>query len=160
MIDLNKLIVKDLIVDEDITFHDKPLINGLKEVLNAHYNGSIKLNEDNEIELDLVLTGDMLLIDSVTLDEITKPFIIKIEENIDENDENMAEYFDKTQNTLDIEEILWQNIVLEVPIRIRKDDEEVSLEGDGWGLNKENDEEIDPRFAKLAEAFDHERSEQ
>ena len=159
MIDLSKLVVKDLVVDEDITFKDKPLINGLKEVSNAHYSGSIKLNDDNEIDLDLDLTGDMLLIDSVTLDEFIKPFSIKIEETINQNDENMAEYFDKMQNTLDIEEILWQNIVLEVPIRIRKDDKDVSLSGDGWGLNKESKEEIDPRFAKLAEAFDQERSE-
>ena len=159
MIDLNKLIVKDLILDEDVVFTNRPLINGLKEVKNAHYSGTIKLNEDDQIELDLILTGDMILTDSVTLEEINKPFNIKIEENIDEKDENMTEYFDKTQNTLDIEEILWQNIVLEVPIRIRKDDKDISLEGEGWGLNKEVKEEIDPRFAKLAEIYDHERSE-
>jgi len=159
MIDLNKLIIKDLIVDEDITFTNKPLINGLKEVRKAHYSGSIKLNMDDEIELDLLLTGEMLLIDSVTLDEFTKPFSIKIEQTINENDENNQEYFDKMQNTLDIEEILWQNIVLEVPIRIRKDDKDISLSGEGWGLNKEDEEEIDPRFAKLAEIYDQERSE-
>ena len=160
MIDLNKLVIKDLIVDDDISFVDKPLINGLKEVKNAHYEGSIRLNEDEQIELDLTLTGDMVLIDSMTLDEISQPFSIKIEETYDKNDENMQEYFDKMQNTLDIEEILWQNIVLEVPIRIRKDDKDVTLEGEGWGLNKEEKEEIDPRFAKLTEIYDHERSEQ
>ena len=159
MIDLSKLVVKDLVVDEDILFDDKPLLNGLKEVKNAHYTGNIKLNMDDEIELDLLLSGDMLLIDSVTLDEFIKPFSIKIEETINQNDENMAEYFDKMQNTLDIEAILWQNIVLEVPIRIRKDDEEVTLEGNGWGLNKEDEEDIDPRFAKLKEIYDDERRE-
>ena len=159
MIDLNKLVIKDLTVSEDVVFQDKPLINGLKEVKNAHYSGTIKLNVDEQIELDLLFTGVMVLIDSITLDSIDWPFSIKIEETLDENDENMAEYFDKTQNTLDIEAILWQNIVLEVPIRIRKDDKDVSLEGEGWGLNKESNEEIDPRFAKLAEIYDHERSE-
>ena len=159
MIDLNKLVIKDLIVDEDVTFTDRPLISGLKKVNKAHYSGTIKLNEEEQIELDLDFTGDMILTDSVTLDEITMPFNIKIEETIDEKDENMAEYFDKMQNTLDIEAILWQNIVLEVPIRIRKDDSDISLEGNGWGLNKEDEEDIDPRFAKLAEAFDHERRE-
>ena len=160
MIDLNKLIINDLTVDEDITFQDKPLINGLKEVKNAHYSGTIKLNVDEQIELDLSLTGQMVLTDSVTLDDFSKPFDIKIEETIDEKDENMVEYFDKMQNTLDIEAILWQNIVLEVPIRIRKDDEDISLEGEGWGLNKEEKEEIDPRLAKLTEIYDRERSEQ
>ncbi len=160
MIDLSKLVIKDLIVDEDVSFNDKPLINGLKEVKNAHYSGKVSLNEEEQIELDLELTGDMVLTDSVTLEEFLKPFTIKIEETLDEKDENMAEYFDKMQNTLDIEAILWQNIVLEVPIRIRKEDNDISLEGNGWGLNKESKEEIDPRFAKLADLYDHERSEQ
>ena len=157
MIDLNKLVVKDLLVDEDVSFDNGIKINGLKEVKNAHYKGSIKLNVDEEIELDLLLTGEMVLIDSVTLDDFIKPFSIKIEETLNENDENNQEYFDKMQNSLDIEAILWQNIVLEVPIRIRKDDEDISLEGEGWGLNKKENEEIDPRFAKLAEMYDHER---
>ena len=160
MIDLSKLVIKDLIVDKDVSFNDKPLINGLKEVKNAHYSGKVSLNEEEQIELDLELTGDMVLTDSVTLEEFLKPFTIKIEETLDEKDENMAEYFDKMQNTLDIEAILWQNIVLEVPIRIRKEDNDISLEGNGWGLNKESKEEIDPRFAKLADLYDHERSEQ
>ena len=159
MIDLNKLVIKDLLVDENIEFIDKPKVNGLKEVNNGHYKGIIKLNSEDEIELDLNLTGNMILIDSVTLEEINQPFNIKILETLNENDENTQEYFDKLQNTLDIEAILWQNIVLEVPIRIRKDDSDISLEGEGWGLNKEIKEEIDPRFAKLAEAYDHERSE-
>ena len=160
MIDLSKLVIKDLIVDEDVSFNDKPLINGLKEVKNAHYSGKVSLNEEEQIEIDLELTGDMVLTDSVTLEEFLKPFTIKIEETLDEKDENMAEYFDKMQNTLDIEAILWQNIVLEVPIRIRKEDNDISFEGNGWGLNKESKEEIDPRFAKLADLYDHERSEQ
>ncbi len=159
MIDLSKLVVKDLSVDEDISFDEESKINGLKEIKNAHYSGTIKLNIDNEIELDLLLKGEMVLIDSLTLEEFIKPFNIKIEDTLSENDENMAEYFDKMQNTLDIKEILWQNIVLEVPIRIRKDDQDITLEGEGWGLNQEEKEEIDPRLAKLAELYDHEGRE-
>ena len=159
MIDLNTLVIKDLTLDEDIIFNDMPKVNGLKSLNNVHYKGIIKLNIEDEIELDLELTGNMILIDSVTLEEINQPFKIKIEETLNENDENNQEYFDKTQNTLDIEAILWQNIVLEVPIRIRKDDKDISLEGEGWGLNKEVKEEIDPRLAKLTQIYDHERRE-
>ena len=150
---------KDLTVDDDIVFNDMPKVNGLQSLKNVHYKGTIRLNSEEEIELDLELTGNMILIDSVTLEEINQPFNIKIEETLNENNENSQEYFDKMQNTLDIEAILWQNIVLEVPIRIRKDAKDISLEGEGWGLNKEVKEEIDPRFAKLAEIYDHERSE-
>ena len=44
-------------------------------------------------------------------------------------------------------------------VSFRKDDKDISLSGEGWGLNKEDEEEIDPRFAKLAEIYDQERSE-
>lgn len=154
MIELNKLIIKDLIVDEDIIFENKSLINGLKDVKNAHYSGAIKLNEDENIELDLLLTGKMILIDSITLNEIEKDFEIKIEETLRQEDDNFKEYFNNLQNTLDISEILWQNIVLEVPIRIRQDEEDITLEGEGWQLNKKDEEEIDPRLAKLQELLD------
>lgn len=154
MIDLNKLIIKDLIVDEDIVFENKSLINGLKEVKNAHYNGTIKLNEEENIELDIILTGKMVLIDSISLNEFERDFELKIEETITEEDDNFKEYFNNLQNTLDISEILWQNIVLEVPIRIRQDEEDIILEGDGWQLNKNDEEEIDPRLAKLQELLD------
>ena len=154
MIDLNKLIIKDLIVDEDIIFENKSLINGLKDVKNAHYSGAIKLNEDENIELDLLLTGKMILIDSITLNEIEKDLEIKIEETLSQEDDNFKEYFNNLQNTLDISEILWQNIVLEVPIRIRQDEEDIILEGEGWQLNKNDEEEIDPRLAKLQELLD------
>ena len=154
MIDLNKLIIKDLVVDEDIIFENKSLINGLKDVKNAHYSGTIRLNEDENIELDLLLTGTMVLTDSITLDEIEKDFEIKIEETLSQEDDNFKEYFNNLQNTLDISEILWQNIVLEVPIRIRKDEEDITLEGEGWQLNKNDEEEIDPRLAKLQELLD------
>ena len=150
MIDLNKLITKDLIVDEDIIFENKSLINGLKDVKNAHYSGAIKLNEDENIELDLLLTGKMILIDSITLNEIEKDFEIKIEETLSQEDDNFKEYFNNLQNTLDISEILWQNIVLEVPIRIRQDEEDIILEGEGWQLNKKDEEEIDPRLDRRA----------
>ena len=154
MIDLNKLIIKDLIVDEDIIYENKSLINGLKDVKNAHYSGAIRLNEDENIELDLLLTGKMILIDSITLNEIEKYFEIKIEETLRQEDDNFKEYFNNLQNTLDISEILWQNIVLEVPIRIRQDEEDITLEGEGWQLNKKDEEEIDPRLAKLQELLD------
>ena len=68
--------------------------------------------------------------------------------------ELFKEYFNNLQNRLDISEILWQNIVLEVPIRIRQDDTDITLEGEGWQLNKKSEEEIDPRLAKLQELLD------
>ena len=55
---------------------------------------------------------------------------------------------------LDIMELLWQNIVLEVPIRYTKSDAD-NLKGDNWEvLNaEEKQEEIDPRMQKLLDYY-------
>ena len=76
-------------------------------------------------------------------------FNIKINEVIGENDDNSLEII---QNRLDIFPIVWQNILVDVPLRVLAPDaKEESLEGDGWRLITEDDkkEVIDPRLAKL-----------
>ena len=49
-------------------------------------------------------------------------------------------------------ELLWQNIVLEVPIRYTQSDAD-NLKGDNWQVIKEDEEtnKIDPRLQKLCE---------
>ena len=51
--------------------------------------------------------------------------------------------------------ILWENIVLEVPISLTKT-HDANLSGEGWqlGENKNNEDNIDPRLAKLAQILD------
>ena len=56
------------------------------------------------------------------------------------------------QNSLEIFPIIWQYILVDVPLRVlHPDAKEESLEGDGWRLITEDDkkEVIDPRLAKL-----------
>ena len=50
------------------------------------------------------------------------------------------------QNSLDLEEVLWQNIVLEVPIRVTKTDKTNKTKGDGWELYDEFSKKDDPRL--------------
>ena len=131
-------------------FYENTSIKGLDEV---KVNGIIKYNAADEIQINLDVNGDMELIDAVTNEPIKYPFSFQIDEILEENDENLTKYFEKSQNILDIIEFLWENIVLEVPIRITKSTG-VSLHGDGWQLNEdENKDKIDPRFQKLDEFF-------
>ena len=55
---------------------------------------------------------------------------------------------------LDIMELLWQNIVLEVPIRYTKSDAD-NLKGDNWKVlsDSSRDQEIDPRMQKLYDYY-------
>ena len=57
------------------------------------------------------------------------------------------------QNMLDIMELLWQNIVLEVPISITKE-KDAHLSGEGWELNNNKEDNIDPRLAELSKLLD------
>lgn len=102
-----------------------------------------------EYELDITINGVMILPCARTLKDVEYPFNIEINEVIGENNDNSLEII---QNRLDIFPIIWQNILVDVPLRVlHPDAKEESLEGDGWRLITEDDkkEVIDPRLAKL-----------
>lgn len=152
IIDLNELYKTGIvIIDENVEMGIKDSSLGIKKLENLKLLGKITYNDFEELDINLKLTGTMYLLDAMTLEEIPYGFESNIEESLAENEINLEKYIDKSKNILDIQEILWENIVLEVPIRVRKDDSDVSLEGEGWQLNKEDKEEIDPRLAKLTE---------
>ena len=74
----------------------------------------------------------MILDDSISLDNVEYPFSIDIDENIEEN-------LEKDENSIDILPILWQNIVLEVPLRFTKVNDLSKYNGDGWKLISEEE---------------------
>lgn len=129
---------------------------GIIDLKKLHVTGDISLNSVSMLAVNLTITGMMVIPDSVTNEPVEYPFTSKIEEEYDINDENFLEYYQKEQNILDIMKILWENIVLEVPMRftVTKD---AHLSGDGWSLGEEEnkDDQIDPRLAKLAELLDN-----
>jgi len=156
-IDLKKLynnskidIDEDFIVDRNI-YQNKDIL----DLQNMHVKGIIFYNTLDNLEFNLTITGELTLKDSVTLEHILYPVNIEINEEYSLEDKYFAEYYEKEQNILDIMTILWENIVLEVPIRLTKT-ENMQLSGDGWSMgNVENkNDNIDPRLARLAELLD------
>ena len=129
---------------------------GILDLKNLHVTGDISLNSVSMLAVNLTVTGIMVIPDSVTTEPVDYPFTSKIEEEYDINDENFLEYYQKEQNILDIMKILWENIVLEVPMRFTTT-KDAHLSGDGWSLgeDKNKDDQIDPRLAKLAELLDN-----
>ena len=129
---------------------------GIIDLKNLHVTGDISLNSVSMLAVNLTVTGIMVIPDSVTTEPVDYPFTSKIEEEYDINDENFLEYYQKEQNILDIMKILWENIVLEVPMRFTTT-KDAHLSGDGWSLgeDKNKDDQIDPRLAKLAELLDN-----
>ena len=151
-IDLSKMIYNNLYklyIDEEIII-DEEKLNGtdIRKISPVKVEGFISYN-DEEYELDVRVTGVMTLACARTLKDVEYPFDIEINEKLDENEENSLEI---VQNSLEIFPIIWQYILVDVPLRVlHPDAKEESLEGDGWRLITEDEkkEVIDPRLAKL-----------
>ena len=154
-IDLNRLNVSDILLDESLTIDSELYKNSaIKNLKPVKISGKIFYNISDEIELDLDVEGVMVLEDSITLDPIDYPYSFHINEIISSENEEIKEYYQNSKNTLDIMPILWQNIVLEVPISITKE-KDAHLSGEGWELKNEDDKEsIDPRLAELSKLLE------
>lgn len=87
--------------------------------------GKITKNFQDQLILQLSLKGVMILKDSRSLDDVSYEYSSEINETIDENSQIK-------QNMLDIEPILWENIILEVPIRIVSNENPMNISGEGW----------------------------
>lgn len=131
-IDLRKLYsLASVDVDGTITFPEEKLKSaGIIRLEDVSVHGKAIINYEDEIELDLDLSGKMYLPCAISLEDVEVPFATKIEEIIGENNINNNFY-------LDLSDILWENIVLEIPIKVVK--EGVHLEtsgGKGWSVEE------------------------
>ncbi len=130
-IDLFNLVVnnKTINIDSDIIIPNEYLENsGIRRLNNIHFKGNIKKLVDDTYSLEGVLSGTMILADDITLEDYEYNFTSEIEENIEETSINL-------QKTLDITDILWQNILIEVPSKVVNDkNKNIKLEGNGWRL--------------------------
>ena len=157
-IDLSKVDEKGIVLDDVISFNEEYLKKSqIKKLDNVVVKGRVYYSVTNEVVLDANCYGNMVLLDALTGEDVLYPFNINISEILSEEDD------EKDQNelkTLDIVDILWQNIVLEVPISYStKSLDDINKSGEGWELVDENEKKIDPRLAPLLELLDKEREE-
>ena len=135
-IDLNYLnrfgkmnIDSDFVIDED--YYKNTDIRKLK---NLHVSGEVSVDYDDYINLNVKITGRMILPCAITLNDVPYDFTSEIEENIGK----FEEIYKNNKNLLEISPILWENIVLEIPIRVVAQDIKPSnTSGDGWELISE-----------------------
>ena len=146
-INLSELSYKDKIeINEIISYPLEYLENSpIKKLENVIVNGYFYQNDLDEYICKLSVEGNMTLLDSVTLDEVLFPFSFEIDENIEQ-------VMEINHNLLDLMEFLWQNIILEVPIRYTKSDAD-NLSGDNWQVINGDEEKIDPRMQKLYDYY-------
>lgn len=100
---------------------------------------TIVRSSDSSYNMDLRIKGTMVLPCSLTLKDVNYPFDIKTEVKVSNDDENYDEYVKISQNNIDIIPIIWQNILLEIPLRVESEDVSDSIvSGEGWKLIREN----------------------
>ena len=102
---------------------ENSLIDDLKDI---KVKGKLTYDEEYQLVLTAELSGTMVLKDDMTLEPVDYKFKTDIEEILD-----------KAQNTLDITDILWQNILVEIPSKVRSTNEDINLEGNGWRVISE-----------------------
>lgn len=138
-------------IDDNIVFDvEKLKENNIIDIKAAKIKGIITKNNDS-YDIDVILSGILVLPCSVTLKPVDINFENNITGNIEELLEEINESSKKTQNTIDIFPIMWENILMEIPIRVVSPEaSNVKLEGEGWKLiDNEEKGSLNPGLQKL-----------
>ena len=158
VIDLTSLIVgnvDELSINQDVVIPDSYCQNtDIRNLENTKFCGKVVRLSDNTYQIVGNLTGIMILPDDVTLEDVSYSYRVSIDEVFCDDDvENNLQI---VQNKLDITEFLWQNILVEVPSKVKGNHDDLTLEGDGWRLITEEDLESrnDSPFSELNQLFD------
>ncbi len=145
--DLNKITEQGILIDTIISFDEEYLrVSEIKKLDNVHVSGRIYYSLTKEVIFAGNVNGNMTLVDGYSGDLIDYPFNIDLDEilaNFSNEDEKMGK---KPKNSLDLKEVLWENIVLEVPIVVSKDNKVKTKKGEFWEVRDENSKKDDPRL--------------
>ncbi|WP_440895188.1 YceD family protein [Amphibacillus sp. Q70] len=124
---------------------------------------------DDFIYCQLNISGVMILPCARSLVDVRYPFEINTVEVFSEdphlNEDQDIEIHPIEGEVLDLEPLIKENVLLEVPFRVYAKEDELERNtlstGDGWTLISEDEkaEEIDPRFAKLQSLLNDEKNE-
>ena len=142
--------VDEIVINDTIDIPKEYLNDDIKDISKVKVNGKITYN-DYLIEANLNISCTLTLICSVSLKDVIYPINIEVNEEIsDESDEDFNKILN---NSIDLLPIIWQNILMEIPMKVVSPDiKDENIYGDGWKLitnEEEEEKEIDPRLSKL-----------
>lgn len=160
MIDISKLlsnVVKEIKIDEIINYEADYLENtDIISISPVKVLGMISKDDIGNLNLNIHVNGEMILPCSVSLEPVNFPFSFNLDEVITEKNENNLK---KDINTLELKPYLWENILVEIPLRIVSDNAyKKEYKGDGWQLidNNTKKENKNNPFDALNQLFDKE----
>lgn len=88
--------------------------------------------EEEETYIKASVNATLILEDSISLEPVDYKISFEYDDVIEEN-------WKKDENTLDIFQFLWENIVLEIPLHFTKVNDLSKFHGDGWRLISEEE---------------------
>ncbi len=122
----------------------------LLDLKDVQVKGSIKRNLMDTFDIELNVVGVMVLPCALTLKPVDYPFTIEIKEDL----ETLLKEIDNNSflgNSVDILPIIWENILMEIPMRVVSPDAKIdNKHGEGWQvINDEEADIINPALEKL-----------
>ena len=127
----NEFLYKNTIVLDEALYKN----TDIRKLSPVEVSADIKRITDTSYKMSLEIKGEMTLPCSITLNDVIYPFDIKTEVKLSNEDEEDEEYVKIIQNSIDILPIIWQNIALEIPLKVVSDDvSDTPTSGDGWKL--------------------------
>ena len=158
IINLTKLITnlsKEININDEIEIDKSYIENSdIKDISKIKVSGKIIQSHDN-FELQLNIKCTLILTCSISLKDVPYTIDISVNETIGESNDSIdiEENNKIINNTIDLIPIIWQNIILEVPLKVISPDvKEENLSGNGWRFVTDEevlDKDIDPRLEKL-----------
>lgn len=143
-------------IDEWIAVEENDLLHHtqVKSIPEVHVTGTLQFDHRSLVFSDLDLDGVMIVLDSITMEDLEVAFDTKSQETysfdpIKENDEDIIVV---KKDTVDINPEIFQAIIYEAPMSITRLPRNQYPKGDGWQLLSDQDKEepkIDPRWEKL-----------
>ena len=135
------------LIDLNYSFSKEQLENSnILELNDLSVKGYITKNMDN-FHLKVDVSGTMVLPCSISLKPTNYPFTLEID---DDFDETLQENLKNVANSIDIFQIIWENILMEIPLRVVNSDlSDVKTEGEGWQFITDKEERINPALEKL-----------
>ena len=143
-------------IDEWIAVEENDLLHHtqVKSIPEVHVTGTLQFDHRSLVFSDLDLDGVMIVLDSITMEDLEVAFDTKSQETysfdpIKESDEDIIVV---KKDTVDINPEIFQAIIYEAPMSITRLPRDQYPKGDGWQLLSDQDKEepkIDPRWEKL-----------
>ena len=160
MIDISALITnleKEIEINQVITFEKEYLDNtDIISITPINVKGNISKDDIGNLNLNINIKGEMYLPCAITLEPVKYPFSFDLSEIITEKNENNLK---KDTNTLELKSYLWENILVEIPLRIVSENAyEKELKGNGWQLINESTKKENKNnpFEALSQLLDKE----